>query len=642
MSFTLRKKSSRVRSLAIQLTSFTFWVLFIVGLLFVAITNRLISDVLIANAREAMGNLAQAKASQIGRELNKMMLLGDNLKDIYLLEPLEMNRLEPYFQHLLQENPELVSFCIAPEPGVGSSPFIYINEDGAQRKEYLPGTDYQFQDWYQIPRLTGRPAWTDPWFDRAGSEELICSYSIPLADTARYQGILRVDIRLEDLHKIIAPIKIKKTGYAWLLSGNGAILAHPADSLAMNYTIFDVAELHRNSQARENFRLALRGEDQFLRTSGTTLWKKAWIYSQPLPSINWFLVLQVSNAEVLADLRKLMSIYILPSVLAFLAVGLAIRAKTRAVNRPLAELVGSLRQVGSGDLDPRLPDVSGSQEIEVLKNSIGSMASALKQYISNLKQVTEDKSRMETEIQFASTIQRNLIPGNAVPSQASDRVSAFGILEPAGQIGGDLYDYFWIDGDNFCFAIADVVGKGIAAAMTMTMVTTYIRTVAVNTASPRVILGKLNLFLAENNLASDFVTMILGIIDSRTGMLVFSNAGHVPLHILTAGQEVKTFAATHATALGFFPAVKIAEEAVQLNPGDEIVLVTDGINEAVNDREELFGNSRLAAKLTQIACPTPETIAQSILASVRDFSGEQEPKDDITILVIEFVRAAGA
>ena len=171
--------------------------------------------------------------------------------------------------------------------------------------------------------------------------------------------------------------------------------------------------------------------------------------------------------------------------------------------------------------------------------------------MENIRLVTDEKNKILNEVIFASAIQRNLIPKNTGQPLSPDRISSFGILEPAGEIGGDLYDYFLLDQDTYCFAIADVAGKGIVAAMTMTMVTTLLRSIAPGQNQPELILKKVNTFLIENNLESNFVTIILGIIDLTTGRMTFANAGHVPLYIVNPARKLRKYSETHSTALGF-------------------------------------------------------------------------------------------
>lgn len=587
-------------------------------------------------AQESIGNLTSEKVQLIDKKLTRIMTQSRALRNVISYDVLNDSELRRQMLHLLYDNPDLISICVAYGAETDDQSQIYQLIEGKLQTSNIKDTDYQYADWYQIPYLTQKGYWSDPWFDADGSALIVCSYSIPLVINGELLGILRMDMPMENLRRIVLSIRVKETGYAFLLSYNGTIVAHPTDSLAMNYTIFDLAEIFKDPELREIGRRIVRNESGFVKLKSKGFLENFWVYYMPLPSSHWTLATLVPHAEVFADLRSLMTIYLIASVMSFLIIGAIVLGRTHAINEPLKMLVESLKLVGRGDLDSKLSSATNTYEIAFLTNAFEQMRGSLRNYISNLQKVTEERNRILNEVVFASTIQRNLIPKHDNPSLLPENMATFGILEPAGQIGGDLYDYFMINGNHFCFAIADVVGKGIGAAMSMTMVTTLLRTFATLYDTPVQILNHINSFLVKNNLESNFVTMILGIIDLKSGNLVFSNAGHVPLYLLRKDHSLIKYAKTHSTALGFFEELAVESESTQLHPGDEIILITDGITEAMSPDESLFGSAGLELVLNNLSDPDPESTAQAILTGVRNFSHTDVQKDDITILVIEF------
>ncbi len=631
------KTQQKTKTLGRQLISFMFIFMLVLFLLMILGVRQLVYNVTKASAEESVGNITQANVETIDKNLWRIMALGDNLQTLINDDIYSPESLTRHIHHLLIENPSLISVCLAYDaPSRQQTQTYKLVEQVIQSVPTLDD-DYLYKDWFQIPWLARHKYWSDPWFDSQGSGALVCSYSLPLTVKGVQQGIIRVDTPLERLRQIVLPLRVKDSGFAFLISSNGMILAHPSDSLAMNYTIFDLAKRYDRNDFRQLGRRAINGQSGFERVRIDENKSDNWIAYQPLPSNHWALVVSVPHREVFADLRYLTFIFSLASVLAFLILAGTIWYRTKALHQPLTELVDSIKLAGEGDLQASPPIETETYEIQVIAENFEKMKKSLTGYIDNLQLVTEEKNRILAEVTFASAIQRNLLPKSTDRSKLPPNLNAFGILEPAGEIGGDLYDYFLKDDRQFVFAIADVVGKGVAAAMTMTMMTTLLRSVAPGKNKPESILGILNSFLVENNLESDFVTMILGIIDLTNGRCVFSNAGHVPLYLVSKDGRVQKFGTTHSTALGFFENIKISSEPLQLDPQDKILLFTDGITEAVSPNEQLFGTKGLEKALGTIPGSDPETVAHTLLSSVEDFADPQRSRDDTTILVIEYL-----
>jgi sigma-B regulation protein RsbU (phosphoserine phosphatase) len=256
--------------------------------------------------------------------------------------------------------------------------------------------------------------------------------------------------------------------------------------------------------------------------------------------------------------------------------------------------------------------------------------------MDNLVKTTREKDKITAEIKFAAQIQQTIIPSNRNLLSDVKEVNIFGILEPAEEIGGDLYDAFMIDDTKLCFAIADVFGKGIVASMLMTMAQTLLRSKAKYTGSVVELMSEINQYLCENNKQSNFITMLIGVLDLQSGIVEFCNSGHTPLYLLKANQQCIRYGETHSTALGIFPDLKMTSSFIQLDVKDSIILFTDGITEAMSENEVFFGYQRLENILRQLQSPNPETIVKTIFQEVRNFTGKDKQNDDLSILVINF------
>lgn len=628
------KKQSR--NLATHLIIVTFAVLVLVFAASLLVTRHFVGQVMLEHAQNDLGFLAYNKTHQIEIDMRKLEIQGKMLKELLALGTLDERELFSFIDKQFIENNQLRSVCIAQDPIVGTPPVIYQFLAGKTISKKMDGADYQFMDWYQIPDLTNWEYWSEPWYDTYATGRILVSYSLPI-QVAGNRGILRLDMPLESLQRVAQQVKIYKTGYAILLTNNGTIVTHPNDSLLMNYTFFDLAEELGDPALRDLGRKMCSGRTGFLRFPEQNKHPSSWYYYMPLQTNQWTLAIVVPEKELLADLNKLLWVFFFSALGAFLVMSGVIYVSSLHLNYKMKPMIESFTRIGSGDFQTPIPELPHIRESEILGEAVTAMQNALHKYVENIRLVTEEKNKILDEVIFASAIQRNLVPKNTDQPLSPGRISSFGILEPAGEIGGDLYDYFLLDQDTYCFAIADVVGKGIVAAMTMTMVTTLLRSIAPGQGKPELILKRVNSFLIENNLESNFVTIILGIIDLPTGSMTFSNSGHVPLYIINPARELRKYSETHSTALGILKNLKIGSERVSLEPGDTIVVVTDGVTEAMSSNEDFFGYARLEAVLENLPQTHPEVTANAILTEVHAFSNQATHKDDISILAIEYL-----
>lgn len=629
------KTKKKTRRLSEQLIGQLLLFMTFLFILLLLVILRLLFDVEKTNQEEVIGNLMESNVQIMDRNLSGIISLAKNLQGVVNEGVYNEAEIQRHIHRLLLDNPILVSACLAYDEQ--NPPHCTTFSLVAQRMNAIKNTndDFLYKDWFQIPRLTGRPYWSDPWYDKEGAKTIVCSYSVPLTRKGKAQGIIRVDLPLENLRRIIVNLRVKESGRAFLVSGNGMIMAHPTDSLAMNYTIFDLVNRYPDVQMRTLAKKVVAGEVGFERNRNLGMKGDVWLTFRPLPTNNWSLVAIVPHREVFVHLHYLSLILSLAVLFGFLVLSLMIWVRVQALNKPLTELVDGIKQAGEGDLSPAPPLETESYEIQVISENFEAMKSSLSAHIDNLQALTEERNRISSELEFASNVQRSLIPnGNSIKPGNLD---VYGLLEPAGMVGGDLFDYFLIDEGHFLFAIADVVGKGVGAAMTMTMATTLLRSIAQHHKKPQEILSQLNAFFMGHKLESGYMTMALGIIDLASGVCVFSNAGHLPLYVLSQDGQIRKHERTHSTALGFFDNIKIESEELRLDAGDKILLVTDGVTEATNPNDHLFGTQGLEKTLAGLKGASVEKTAKSILETVLDFADPEKGRDDITILAIEYL-----
>jgi len=261
--------------------------------------------------------------------------------------------------------------------------------------------------------------------------------------------------------------------------------------------------------------------------------------------------------------------------------------------------------------------------------------------ISQLKELERLLSianeRMSTELNFARDIQLDMLPLIFPAFPKRTEVTVYAALESAREVGGDFYDFYFLDDDHLCFVIGDVAGKGAPGALMMAVSKTLIKSRAADDDEPASILTHVNDELSQDNKSSMFVTVFLGVINLKSGELVYTNAGHNPPYIRRRDGSLQKVDAFHGPVIGAMPELPYQQDSEVLHPGDTILLYTDGVTEAFNEEEQLFSEDRLEALLPNKSLDSAESIVQSTIDAVNRFAGEAEQSDDVTLLAVQYL-----
>ncbi len=274
-------------------------------------------------------------------------------------------------------------------------------------------------------------------------------------------------------------------------------------------------------------------------------------------------------------------------------------------------------------------------EIEHLSDSIKTMEREINSYIDNLARVTGEKERISAELNVATQIQASMLPSTFPAFPEREEFDIYALMNPAKEVGGDFYDFFFVDDDHFAMVMADVSGKGVPAALFMVVAKNLIKNNAQTMPSPKDILEKVNQELCENNEAEMFVTVWLGILEISTGTLRAANAGHEYPILRRADGSFELYKDKHGFVLGGMPTAKYREYELPLQKGDKLYLYTDGVTEATNARNELYGTARLLAALNDNPQTPPSRLLPAIRADIDRFVQEAPQFDDITMMAFE-------
>ncbi len=273
-------------------------------------------------------------------------------------------------------------------------------------------------------------------------------------------------------------------------------------------------------------------------------------------------------------------------------------------------------------------------EIETLYEAIRQMEIDINEYMVNLTTVTAEKERIGTELNVATRIQANMLPSIFPPFPERDEFEIFASMTPAKEVGGDLYDFFLLDADHLAIVVGDVSGKGVPAALFMVIAKTMLKNSAEHGHSPKDILERVNNQLCENNKFNMFVSAWIGIMEISTGKVTAANAGHEYPAIQQPGGPFQLLRDKHGMVLGGMNNIRYHEYELQLEAGGALYLYTDGVPEATNAAEKLFGTERMLHQLNQNPDATPETLLTNVKKGIDDFVMDAPQFDDITMLAI--------
>jgi sigma-B regulation protein RsbU (phosphoserine phosphatase) len=293
----------------------------------------------------------------------------------------------------------------------------------------------------------------------------------------------------------------------------------------------------------------------------------------------------------------------------------------------------------ASELKKDLP-LMAKDEIGQLARSFALMTEKLTSNIRQLVETTARTEQMQSDLNVARDIQLHSLPRNFF-FPPEKKIELHADMIPAREVGGDLYDFFWIDKKkHICIAIGDVVGKGVSAALTMTIAKKLIRSTVLQKGelqSTSAMASYINQILSLDNPDSYYTTLFLGILDVTSGELRYVNCGHAPQPLFTNGGNAPFFRKeVSGSPVGARPGISYKEFAAVLPPGEAILLCTDGVTEAMNEEEQLFGDERLLESFARMQDKPCKEVIDGILREVRAHAGQEPQSDDITMLMIRW------
>lgn len=552
-------------------------------------------------------------------------------------------------------NPHIVGCAVAfvegyyPDRGKWFEPYFSRKEDGSVEIRQIGSSehDYNNAEWFINGLKSESGYWSEPYLDESGAGEMISTFSLPvLDDEGRIAGVFGADISLSWLTEQIQEVglhagdfgyidesdnKGKHPTYSFILGRNGNYLAHPDRSRILNDNYF--------SHGGGDKAYDRTGREMLEGKSGSRRFKvdgvPSFVSFAPLRHDGWSMGIvvpysSIRNPGLILGLTTLLLIG-LGLILAFSLIRRAIHRTTE----PLKFLVRSTEEVSEGHFDTPLPELRHYDEIHQLRDSFENMQHSLAKYVDELKEATSRQASIERELDIARGIQMSMLPKTVSLFPERDDLDISVRLTPAKAVGGDLYDFF-IKEDRLFFCIGDVSGKGVPAAMVMAVTEALFRTLATKEDDPALILSGLNESLCRRNETLMFVTLFFGVLDLRSGRLTCCNAGHDAPVVIGPDGAVQILEVKPNLSLAIDSGFEYVQQEFTFKPGTTLFLYTDGLTEAENQVQDLFGIKRVLNSLEEAGKERPAAIIDHVSSSVSGFVSGAEQNDDLTMIAIRY------
>ncbi|MCR5089359.1 MAG: SpoIIE family protein phosphatase [Oscillospiraceae bacterium] len=323
-------------------------------------------------------------------------------------------------------------------------------------------------------------------------------------------------------------------------------------------------------------------------------------------------------------------------ILALATIGALLVAKR--IVKPIEHMTRRINALRGSDSVFEMEDsYRTNDEIEILAQSFATLSERTRNYITEITRITAEKERIGTELALATRIQADMLPNIYPAFPERPEFDIYATMKPAKEVGGDFYDFFLVDENHLGLVIADVSGKGVPAALFMMISKILIQNDAMAGNSPAQVLQAVNERICSNNREEMFVTVWLGILDLRDGTLTAANAGHEYPILRKPDGDFEVIKDKHGFVLGGMSGVKYREYTLRMEPGSKLFLYTDGVPEATNESQELFGLERALEALKRTEDSSPKRILEAMDDAVKTYVGDAPQFDDLTMLCVHYI-----
>lgn len=487
----------------------------------------------------------------------------------------------------------------------------YIGFDmhsGEQSKEFLcllSGTNYYAQE--RLQKITYR-------------DDIEMAYTgMAFSDGS---GFIQMGVNQEDYYKIMTSVNTNEVKHRHIGLSGSAMLCNK--NLEVVYSGHD----RYNGRILDNSQILPDNEDEYKQTKANIFGTECYVVSSRYEGFYIITMIPVKEASMFGNINKLM-MAVMTVVILICMYRVLSKLLNEHVVKNVEQINASLIKITGGDLDERLT-VNDTIEFKGLSAGINAMVDRVREMIS------QAKAKIEEELQNAKIVQTSSLPSVFPPYPDRNEFEIYASMNAAKKVGGDFYDFFFVDSDHFVIVMADVSDKGIPAAMFMMQSKACIRAHAMTGKRPAEILAGANEELYRDNDSGMFVTVWLAIVEISTGRVIEGNAGHTYPAVLrnkSFGLEVYK----HSLPLGMFSSRTYTDREFVLSPGDVIFVYTDGVTEAENADNEFFGDERLVEALNACKDESCEQMLESVRKAITDYTKDMPQSDDITMCAFRYL-----
>lgn len=542
------------------------------------------------------------------------------------------------------------------------SGFIVMCDENSHLKTSMGYLDPTERSWYRMAADGGELVWSEVFEDTYGRGLAVTCGKPVYGPDGELKAVISIGSTLDDIGTSVTGLTIGETGYAFVVDRSGQAIMSKDLSIDGEGHVTGTWNLSEGGGG--GLRMELIMQDIANRKSGVTQTyfhgQTVYMAYEPMEHMPWTVVTVMTVHEVQAPAQEgaarisalstdagrqiseiIRSTGLLIAAAAVLAITVAIvfgLAAAKRITTPLSHLTSQVEQLTGGDLNTRI-DLQTGDELQTLAEAFNSMTARLEKYIRDLTAVTAEKERIGAELNVATQIQKDMLPNifPAFPDQKE--IDIYAAMDPAKEVGGDFYDFFKVDSTHLGVVMADVSGKGVPAALFMVIAKTIIKNQALTGGPLEQVFARANEQLCENNGEGLFVTAFMGLLDLTDGTFAYVNAGHNPPLLRHSGGPYEYLQLSPGFVLAGLEGMEFPGGTLQLAPGDALFLYTDGVTEALNTEEELFGEDRLKAALNapEAQGKKPIDLLPHIRSVLSDFAQGAEQADDITMLAITYI-----
>lgn len=593
--------------------------------------------------QRAMTRLAASYSSQFDGHLREAARIADTAARVVHLNPdMSDDAVYAVLEGNVLQTPLVYGSCLAFEPGTRRSadelfaPYVCRSGEGLRRMN-IDQTVYDwYRDpeytWYQEPKRLERGVWSDPYFDEGAGNILMSTYSAPFQAAGGFGGVCTVDIDLPRLRETVGRQIDEKLDFV-IVARDGRFVYHPDASRIMARTLYEYLAPQQAATVAPALREMLSGE-------AGAAWLESWesdepvgVFYAPIPSAGWMFVARLPTSSVLYDVRRRTLTNAAALVATLLLVCGSIYFVARRITKPITNLEEGVMEVSRGDLAAHIDESAPTVEIRNLAHSFNQMTADLRANVDRLAVEKAERQRIEHDLDIARRIQQGLLPTSR-PDLPGHDIS--GWSRSANKTGGDYYDWQVLPDGRVLVSLADVSGHGIGPALVAAVCRAYARaSVDSNENDLARFVGRLNTLLADDLPDERFVTYVGVLLDPRTHQVQMVSAGHGPLFrcIMSRGELVESGADGLPLGLIADQPYGPASEFT-LEPGDSVLLITDGLFEWANALGESYGLERLRDAILSFASSSADEMIHGLYDEACRFVGDAVQMDDVTIVVV--------